>query len=118
MNDWIILTKTRWECRRLVKNMHVVMHMLKYKLAKDKTFIGRITKGFDFLGYYFNQNGLIGLASKTIRNFIEKTAKLYEQNASNDRIGRYINRLVSWSRIKFELVPIIINIRIQLTSDI
>jgi RNA-directed DNA polymerase len=77
MDDWIILTKTRWQCRRLVKKMHEVMHQLKYKLAKDKTFIGRIKKGFDFLGYHFNNEGIIGLATKTIRNFIEKTAKLY-----------------------------------------
>jgi hypothetical protein len=29
---------------------------------------------FDFLGYRFGSKGIIGLAAKTIKNFIEKTA--------------------------------------------
>lgn len=94
MDDWIILTKTRQQCRRFVKKMHEVMHRLKYKLAKEKTYIERIAKGFNFLGYHFNNEGIIGLATKTIRNFIEKTARLYEQNASNECISRYVNRWV------------------------
>jgi hypothetical protein len=36
----------------------------------DKTFFGRIERGFDFLGYHFSPTGL-KVAAKTIANFIE-----------------------------------------------
>ncbi|WP_323739111.1 reverse transcriptase domain-containing protein [Candidatus Trichorickettsia mobilis] len=55
MDDWLILTKTRGQCRRLVKDMHKIMHQLRFKLAYDKTYIGRIKKGFDSLGYRFSE---------------------------------------------------------------
>jgi putative transposase len=37
--------------------MHQVMNRLKFKLALDKTFIGPIRKGFNFLGYRFSHQG-------------------------------------------------------------
>ena len=51
MDDWLVLAKTRWQLRRIVKAMHQVMKKLKFKLVMDKIYIGRIHKGFDFLGY-------------------------------------------------------------------
>jgi len=45
----------------MVKIMHQVMQKLKFKLAPDKTFIGKIIRGFDFLRYRFNHQGLIVL---------------------------------------------------------
>ena len=45
----------------------------------DKTFIGRIDKGFDLLGYSFEPKGL-SIASKTLANFLE-VSQLYEQGA-------------------------------------
>jgi hypothetical protein len=47
-------------------------------VTSDKTFIGRIERGFDFLGYRFSPAGLT-LAKQTIANFIEKASRLYEQ---------------------------------------
>ena len=51
------------------------MHLEKHP---DKTFIGRIEKGFDFLGYHFGPEGLT-LAAKTIEQFVERALRLYEQ---------------------------------------
>ena len=45
---------------------------------EDKTFIGRIERGFDFLGYHFGPAGL-AVAKQTIANFIEKATRLYGQ---------------------------------------
>jgi hypothetical protein len=58
MDDWVVLTRTcrkEWKLkeRQVVKNMHAIVHGLKLRLALKKTFIGRISKGFDFLGYRF-----------------------------------------------------------------
>jgi len=38
---------------------------------------GRIAKGFDFLGYSFEPKGL-SIAPKTLANFLERIAQLYE----------------------------------------
>jgi hypothetical protein len=103
MDDWVILTESKSQLRRVVKLMHGVMKQLKFKLALDKTYIGKISKGFEFLGYGFDCRGVIGLASKTIDNFINKTAKLYEQGASLDRIGCYIMRFSTWACLGIRL---------------
>jgi hypothetical protein len=47
----------------------------------DKTFIGRIERGFDFLGYHFSPAGP-SVAKTAITNFIEKASRLHEQERS------------------------------------
>lgn len=44
----------------------------------DKTLIGRIEKGFDFLGYHFSPEGL-SMAEKTIEKFLARAVRFYEQ---------------------------------------
>src|SRR5260221_687747 len=82
MDDWVILVKTRRQLREVVKMMHSVLRELKFRLAPDKTFIGRISKGFDFLGYQFNTDGICGIAMKAIYKFLTHMALLYEQGAT------------------------------------
>jgi len=48
-----------------------ILSGLKLKKADDKTFIGKIERGFDFLGYHFGPDGL-SLAEKTVHNFAER----------------------------------------------
>jgi len=50
---------------------------------------GRIAKGFDFLGYSFEPKGL-SIAPKTLANFLEHIAQLYEQGADARRVGQYV----------------------------
>lgn len=99
MDDWVILARTKWQVHRLVKKMQQVLHELKLKLSKEKTYIGRIGRGFVFLGYCFSKEGIIGLADKTIGNFLEKAARLYEQGATDQRISSYINRWCGWALV-------------------
>jgi hypothetical protein len=54
------------------------------------------SKRFGFLGYRIGSQGIIGLARKTIDNFFNKTAKLYEQGASLERISCYITKWCIW----------------------
>jgi hypothetical protein len=65
----------------------------------DKTFIGRIGKGFDFLGYHFSREGL-RVADETIKRFIAKATRLYEQEKGNPEgfplLGLYVLRWVRW----------------------
>ena len=51
MDDWVILTKTRRQLPRAVKVMNETLEKLKLTKTPDKTFVGRISKHFDFLGY-------------------------------------------------------------------
>ena len=67
----------------------------------DKTFIDRITKGFDFLGYSFEPKGL-SIAPKTLANFLERKTQLYEQGATVRRIGQYVRCWWRWVRAGLE----------------
>jgi RNA-directed DNA polymerase len=81
MDDILILAPTRWQLRDAVKVVNQILGMLRLKKHPDKTFIGRIERCFDFLGYHFRPAGLI-VAKKMITNFIEKASRLYEQKRS------------------------------------
>ncbi len=51
---------------------------LKLEKHPDKTQIGRIEKGFDFLGYRFSPEGL-SVAEKTIKKFLACAVRLHDQ---------------------------------------
>jgi hypothetical protein len=67
----------------------------------DKTFVGKIERGFDFLGYYFSPAGL-AVAKKTISNFIEKASRLYEQErravSAATALEMYVRRWLGWAK--------------------
>ncbi|WP_088329932.1 hypothetical protein [Lacimicrobium sp. SS2-24] len=48
MDDVIVLAKTRWHLRKGVKTVNQHFNQLKVEQAQNKTFIGRIKKGFVF----------------------------------------------------------------------
>ena len=78
MDDILILSPSRWQLRRAVKLVNQTLGSLSLEKHPDKTFIGKVERGFDFLGYHFSPAGLT-VAAKTIANFIEKASRLYEQ---------------------------------------
>ncbi len=71
----------------------------------DKTFIGRIERGFDFLGYHFGPDG-ISVAKKTVENFVARAIWLYEQERrepfGSPRFGSYVRRWIGWAAAGFE----------------
>lgn len=71
MDDIIVLCKTRWQLRCAVALINKLLSQLKLSKAPDKTFIGKIDKGFDFLGYRYDGNTLT-LAVKTLQNMTQK----------------------------------------------
>jgi hypothetical protein len=54
MDDWIILCKSRWTLRMAVRQMHQTLSSLGLQAHPDKTFIGKSSRTFDFLGAEFN----------------------------------------------------------------
>ncbi len=67
----------------------------------DKTLIGKVERGFDFLGYHFGIGG-ISIAKKTIDNFLSRMIRLYEQKpgeaSASSRLGLYVQRWIRWSK--------------------
>ncbi|QDU10182.1 reverse transcriptase/maturase family protein [Gimesia aquarii] len=96
MDDWVELAPTRWKLRAVIRTVNQILAKLKVDQHPDKTFIGRISRGFDFLGYRFQSDGLIGVARKTIIRFVERATWLYEQGADLDRIGKYVRLWLKW----------------------
>jgi len=95
MDDWVILAKTRWQLKKAISVMNRLLEKLKLKKHPDKTFIGRTKQGFQFLGYWITQKSMT-IAKSTIQNAKQKAARLYEQGASNERIGEYWRHWWGW----------------------
>jgi RNA-directed DNA polymerase len=55
MDDIIVLSTSRWKLRKAIKTVNQHFEKLKLRQHPDKTTIGRIKNGFDFLGYQFGQ---------------------------------------------------------------
>jgi len=85
---------------KAVKAVNEVLGSLRMEKHPDKAFIGRIEKGFDFLGYHFGPEGLT-LAEKTIEQFVARATRLYEQEPgealASTRFGLYVQRWVRWA---------------------
>ena len=95
MDYWVILAPTRWKLRKAIKATNQVMSELRVVKHPDKTFIGRVARGFDFLGYWFSPAGL-GIARKTVERMVENMLRLYEQGAPDERIEASFQRWCRW----------------------
>jgi hypothetical protein len=77
-DDILVLTRSHGQLRRAVRTLNKTFDELKLAQAPDKTFIGRIARGFDFLGYFFSRAAL-ALAPKTLERHAARWHRLYEQ---------------------------------------
>lgn len=71
MDDWVVLAKARRHLGKTVKQTNQMLCRLKLEKHPDKTFIGLIKSGFDFLGYHFTPEGA-------------------------ERVGQCVNRWLGW----------------------
>ncbi|NEP15008.1 MAG: hypothetical protein F6K14_33510 [Symploca sp. SIO2C1] len=97
VDDWVILAPTRWKLRKAIKAVNEEMAALQVEKHPDKTFIGRVGRGFEFLGYWFSSQGL-SVARKTVERMVEKVRRLYELGASDERILSYLLHWGRWVR--------------------
>ena len=115
VDDFIILTKTRHQLRRGIKDVYTVLKTLELQLTKAKTYIGPIARGFDFLGYHFSHHGL-GVTKKSVSRMREKVLRLYERGACATRIEGYLSHWMRWlkaglqGRIASALEPLLLTI--------
>jgi hypothetical protein len=85
MDDILVLAPTRWKLRTAVKVVNQVLASLRLEKHPDKTFIGRIEKGFDWLGYHIRPDGL-SIATKTLQNFVTRIRALIIGSATFGRL--------------------------------
>ncbi len=83
MDDIVVFAPRRWRLRGAVRALNQALGALRLEKHPGKTFIGRIEKGFDFLGYHFSPRGLTP-ARQTIENLLERAIRLYEQGPGAD----------------------------------
>jgi RNA-directed DNA polymerase len=98
MDDWVVLAPTRWKLRAAVRCVNQTLAELKMEQHPDKTFVGRISRGFDFLGYRLAPAGVVGVAWASVHQCVERISRLYEQGADAIRIGQYVVRWWTWVR--------------------
>jgi hypothetical protein len=96
-DDWVILAPTRWKLRVAIRLVNQTLAELRVEQHPDKTFIGRISRGFDFLGYAFKPAGL-DAAPPTIERCAQRVSQLYEQGVDLFHIGSYLRRWLRWPR--------------------
>ena len=95
MDDICLQVPTRWKLRRAIKKLNAVFNTLKIEKHPDKTEMGRVERGFDFLGYHYSSDGL-SVACVTLERFNVKAAQLYEQTRSLPAGQRYLRRFLVW----------------------
>jgi len=99
MDDILILAATRWKLRKAIRELNRTFDGLKLAKHPDKTAMGRMERGFDFLGYHFQPPG-ISLATQTLAKCASKALRLYEQEPPHFRVrrlGEYLRRWHLWA---------------------
>ena len=95
--DWVIIASTRWKLRAAIRLVDETLAELKVEQHPDKTFIGRFSRGFDFLGYAFTPAGL-DVAPRAVEHCVERASRLYERCVDLIRIGAYVRRWQCWAK--------------------
>ncbi|MBT5503672.1 hypothetical protein HOK15_05675 [Candidatus Falkowbacteria bacterium] len=109
MDDLIVLTKTKSQLRRAIKITYKTLMKWKYKLhTNEKTFIGKISKGFDYCGLHLNYKK-VTLSESCVSKFMNNISGLYEQAQRKSQatfykskpdfsaVSQYIQRFLRWS---------------------
>jgi hypothetical protein len=101
MDDILVLAPTRSKLRSAVRAVNSMLASLRLEKHPDKTFIGKIARGFDYLGYHFCP-GILKLADTTIERFVAHATRLYEQGRQErikaPLLGKYVRRWQGWAK--------------------
>ncbi|MBE3654563.1 hypothetical protein BOO93_18110 [Vibrio navarrensis] len=114
MDDFVILTRSRWQLRAAVRKLNAFFAQHGFRQHPDKTFIGRVAKGFDWLGYQLNENGLCGVAPRALSYFAAKCRQCYAQALSqglsesqaSEKVAAYGQRWQQWCCAGVTLRPV------------
>jgi RNA-directed DNA polymerase len=99
MDGILVLSPTHRRLMKAVKVVNLVLSSLRLEKHPQKTFIGRIERAFDFLGYHFSPKGST-VAKETLKRLVSRATRLYEQGPGDphdsSRLGLYFKRWLRW----------------------
>ena len=95
MDDWVWIIPKRHALRRALKAQYAVLQALGVRMHPDKTFIGAVEKGIDFLGFHCCPTG-VRASDAALSRRDQNIARLYEQGADHKRIARYLAAWLGW----------------------
>lgn len=104
LDDFLLFAKTRWHLRKAVKQLNQFLASYGFEQHPDKTFIGKVEKGFDWMGFLFTADGCAAVAPRALTNHALKLRRLYEQARRGDlaeglrRVAEYRQRWATWAR--------------------
>ena len=78
MDDYIILADSHSKLRRIVRRVYCELAALGLTVHREKRYIGRTTKGFNFLGYRLHPVCLLRQSAESVRRLKERAHQLYE----------------------------------------
>ena len=105
MDDFLFLSPRRWPVRRCVQQLRDYFDFAGFECHPDKTQLGRVDKGFDWLGVWFNATGPTGIAPRAKENHRARRLRLEEQarrkglpeEAVRQRVQQYEARWMLWA---------------------
>ena len=104
MDDFILFTKTRWQLRKAIRRLHEFFDLGGFEVHPDKTQLGRLEKGFDWLGLWYAPEGP-RIAPRALENHRARMTRLYEQARhqhlstadTEARVREYEVRWMTWA---------------------
>lgn len=105
MDDFIILSPRRWPLRHAVRELNRFFNLSGFEQHPDKTYIGKVEHGFDWLGVQICNLGVIGISPRSLDNHRERCRRLYEQARNRGqteqqalvRVTQYRQRWQIWA---------------------
>ncbi|WP_261280978.1 reverse transcriptase domain-containing protein [Serratia marcescens] len=79
MDDFLLLAPTHWSLRRAVARLKRHLYAWGFTLHPDKTQLGRTEQGFDWMGLWFDKNGVRSFAPRAIEKHRLQCRRLYER---------------------------------------
>jgi len=96
MDDLVLLARTRWGLRRAIAALHEEIAPLGLRLHRVKRFIGRTTRGFDFLGYRIRAGARLRPSAEGLRRLRERARRLHKREGGIRRLRQYVLRWWWW----------------------
>ena len=96
MDDYVIFAPTRHALRAAIRVMYRVLEQLKLHVHPHKRFIGKTTRGFDFLGYHVHPARRLRPAAQSLTRLLTRSRRLHEHGATQRRLRRYVMRWYCW----------------------
>ncbi|PMN98006.1 hypothetical protein BCT16_17430 [Vibrio sp. 10N.222.54.B6] len=97
MDDFLILAESRWKLKKAIKLLKIEMARWELTLHPDKTAIGRVDKGFDWLGVKFDGNQWSGPSKRSLDKSNEKLRLLSSvYGVDSERVKKFKQGRARW----------------------